>query len=83
MTINKNRFNYQNSKQNSKVMRKLISKFDLFPALPTFRVKSEPEVSNVCGGVFSICVFAVFVYVFTSSVVSTVKLERITASEMT
>lgn len=60
-------------------MKKFISNFDLFSAIPTLRVKGEPEVTNLCGGIFSICVFGVFVYVFISSIVSTINLERITA----
>lgn len=64
-------------------MRKIIQAFDLFPALPTLRVQGEPEVSNICGGIFSLAVFAIFIYVFIASTISIISLERITATEMT
>jgi hypothetical protein len=61
-------------------MKKLFSKFDLFPALPTLRVRGEPEVINLCGSIFSMIIVAVFIYLFVSSLIATVSLQAITAT---
>jgi|LakMenEpi03Aug12_release.lakeMendotaPanAssembly.Ray.scaffolds.fasta_scaffold1903321_1 hypothetical protein len=55
-------------------MKKLLSRFDLFPALPTLRVRGEPEVVNLCGSIFSMIIAAVFIYLFVASIVATVGL---------
>lgn len=60
-------------------IKKFISGFDLFPSLPTLRAKSEAEVTNFCGGIFSLIIFGIFVYVFVDSIIKTIKLEKIDA----
>ncbi len=64
-----------------KVVR-AVSKFDLFPALPTLRLEGEPEVTNFFGGLLSIVIFGVFLTIFSISVSSTINLKNISATEM-
>lgn len=62
-------------------MRKFLSKHDLFPASPILRARGETEVVNLCGSLFSICIFGLFTYVFINSIVSTVQLQNINSTE--
>ncbi len=62
------------------MIKKFFSSFDMFAAMPILRANGEAEVVNLCGGLFSICIFGVFVYIFISSLVSILQLEEINAS---
>ena len=45
-------------------LRDFFKSYDLFPAVPCFRVKGDSEVLSVCGGVFSLLLLIFFLYVF-------------------
>ena len=46
------------------MIRKFFTSFDLFGAAPTLRMRGESETINLCGGIFSLVLLLVFVYVF-------------------
>ena len=46
------------------MIRKLFTSFDMFGAAPTLRMRGESETLNLCGGIASLLVLMVFVYVF-------------------
>lgn len=62
------------------MIKKFFSSFDMFAAMPVLRANGEAEVVNLCGGLFSICLFGIFVYIFISSLISIIKLEEINAT---
>ena len=63
--------------------RKFFKYYDKFPAPPLLRVKTEPEQTNLFGGICSIFIIGLFLYIFINTVISMVLLEKITATEAT
>ena len=43
---------------------KFFTNFDMFGAAPTLRMRGESETLNLCGGIASLLILLVFVYVF-------------------
>lgn len=46
------------------MLRKFFTNFDMFGAAPTLRMRGESEALNLCGGIASLLIILVFVYVF-------------------
>ena len=64
------------------MIRKTINHFDLFPAPAVLRIKGDTSKANVCSGLFSILLYAGFLTVFVTSLISIFKYESI-KSEIT
>jgi hypothetical protein len=59
------------------VVSKFIYSFDMFAAVPGFRVRGESEVASICGGMVSIILLCFFVYVFVEDSVKIINYQKI------
>lgn len=62
------------------MLGQFVRKSDMFAALPTLRVKREPEFLSLCGGIFSIILMIVFTFSFVTGMIAIIQLKTITAS---
>ena len=46
------------------MLGRFFTNFDMFGAAPTLRMRGESEALNLCGGIASLLILIVFVYVF-------------------
>lgn len=59
---------------------KFFKQFDLFAASPTLRARSEPEITNICGGVLSFFVIVIFLILFIINCVGVATLSEISVT---
>ena len=63
------------------MLKKIFKRFDIFAASPLLRVKGESEVTNSCGGVFSVVITVGFLYMFISALITVFSYKDIEVSE--
>lgn len=59
------------------VLREFIHNFDFFRAVAGFRVRGEPEVLSICGGIVSLLLLGFFLYVFLEDAIKIISYEKI------
>ena len=59
------------------MIKKFLYNFDLFPAVPGFRVRGEAEVLSICGGIFSLALIAFFFYIFLDGAIKILDFKKI------
>ena len=63
------------------MLKRTFKRFDIFAAQPLLRVKGESEVTNSCGGVFSLFITIAFTYMFISALITVFSYKDIEVSE--
>lgn len=64
-------------------IRDTLTSFDLFPTLVTFRSQGSESISNPYTGALSIMLYGLVLYLFIDTMISTITLQQITATEVT
>ena len=61
------------------MIRKFFLEFDMFPALPTFRMRGEPETLSLFGGIISVMLLLFFLYIFIINALDIINFREIKA----
>lgn len=58
-------------------LRRIIHDLDLFKSPANLRMKTEPDSSQYCSGIFSMLLFGLFIYILASQFLQVVNNESI------